>query len=61
MRTDKIWLGRSIMDNFEWADGYAKRFGIVYIDYSNNVARSIKDSAKWLASYFGGQNSEASQ
>lgn len=49
------------MDNFEWADGYAKMFGIVHIDYSNNAARSIKDSAKWLASYFGGQSSESSQ
>jgi beta-glucosidase len=27
-----IW---SLLDNFEWAFGYAKRFGIVYIDYAN--------------------------
>ena len=30
------------VDNFEWADGYAKRFGIVYVDYSNNKLRSLK-------------------
>ena len=53
-------MSRSIIDNFEWADGYAKRFGIVHIDYSNNRARSIKDSAKWLAHYFAGQTHPAS-
>jgi beta-glucosidase len=38
-----IW---SLMDNFEWALGYSKRFGIVYVDYDTQE-RIIKDSALW--------------
>lgn len=40
-----VW---SLMDNFEWAYGYSKRFGIVYIDYKTQK-RIIKDSAKWYS------------
>ncbi|MDO8108264.1 GH1 family beta-glucosidase [Isoptericola sp. b441] len=36
----------SLMDNFEWAHGYHKRFGIVRIDYDTQ-ARIWKDSAAW--------------
>ncbi|MGM0498773.1 MAG: GH1 family beta-glucosidase [Bacillota bacterium] len=38
-----VW---SLMDNFEWAYGYSKRFGIIYIDYDNGQNRILKDSAK---------------
>ena len=31
------------MDNFEWAEGYLKRFGIVYVDYESQI-RTIKNS-----------------
>ncbi|WP_299485809.1 GH1 family beta-glucosidase [Acaryochloris sp. IP29b_bin.137] len=36
----------SVMDNFEWAFGYDKRFGIVYVDYETQQ-RTLKDSAYW--------------
>jgi beta-glucosidase len=38
-----VW---SLMDNYEWAEGYAKRFGIVHVDY-HTQQRTLKDSAKW--------------
>lgn len=38
----------SLLDNFEWAFGYAKRFGLVYVDYATGE-RTIKESAKWYA------------
>ena len=36
----------SFMDNFEWAYGYSKRFGIVYVDFKTQE-RIMKDSALW--------------
>ncbi|MEI9979026.1 MAG: GH1 family beta-glucosidase [Edaphobacter sp.] len=38
----------SILDNFEWAEGYTQRFGLVYIDFPTQ-RRYMKDSAKWFA------------
>ena len=38
----------SLMDNFEWALGYEKRFGIVHVNYTTQK-RTPKDSAKWYS------------
>lgn len=43
-----IW---SFMDNFEWADGYANRFGLHYVDYTNGCKRYSKSSVDWYASW----------
>ena len=40
-----VW---SLMDNFEWAQGYSKRFGIVYVDYAAQ-RRIVKASGRWYA------------
>ena len=39
-----VW---SLMDNFEWAEGYSKRFGIVRVDYDTQ-RRTIKDSGRFF-------------
>ena len=40
-----VW---SLLDNFEWAHGYSKRFGIVHVDYATQQ-RTLKDSARRYA------------
>jgi beta-glucosidase len=40
----------SLMDNFEWAFGYERRFGIVHVDYATQQ-RTLKNSAKAYAEY----------
>lgn len=44
----KGYFAWSFMDNFEWAFGYEKRFGLVHVDYDTQV-RTAKDSALWYA------------
>ena len=40
-----VW---SLLDNFEWAYGYSKRFGIVHVDFDTQQ-RTPKDSARWYS------------
>ncbi|MEZ3159297.1 GH1 family beta-glucosidase [Microbacterium sp. BWT-B31] len=40
-----VW---SLLDNFEWGFGYAKRFGIVRVDF-DTLERTVKDSGRWYA------------
>jgi beta-glucosidase len=46
-----VW---SLMDNFEWAQGYSKRFGLTYIDYPT-LTRVLKDSAHWYHDWIASQ------
>jgi beta-glucosidase len=41
-----VW---SLLDNFEWAEGYRPRFGLIYVDYRTQ-RRILKDSAHWYRS-----------
>jgi beta-glucosidase len=38
----------SLLDSFEWAMGYTRRFGITYVDYATQQ-RTLKDSGRWYA------------
>ena len=39
----------SLLDNYEWAHGYSKRFGIVHVDYATQQ-RTIKSSGRYYSS-----------
>jgi beta-glucosidase len=45
----------SLLDNFEWAEGYAKRFGIVHVDFASQ-RRTPKQSAWWYAKVIAGNS-----
>ncbi|CAI9087592.1 OLC1v1021699C1 [Oldenlandia corymbosa var. corymbosa] len=43
-----VW---SLLDNFEWNNGFHARFGLIYVDYKNNSQRHPKLSAAWLKQF----------
>jgi beta-glucosidase len=45
-----VW---SLFDNFEWAEGYAPRFGIIHVDFETQ-RRTIRDSGRYWASLAAG-------
>jgi beta-glucosidase len=49
LRGYMVW---SLLDNFEWAEGYSKRFGIVFVDYGTQ-RRIPKMSARWYTEVIG--------
>ncbi len=49
-----VW---SLLDNYEWAEGYSKRFGIVYVDYATQK-RIIKESGHWYAAFIASHKQE---
>jgi len=46
----KGYFAWSLVDNFEWAEGYLRRFGLVHIDYATQQRR-LKDSALWYRAF----------
>src|SRR5690606_16349977 len=44
-----VW---SLLDNFEWADGFEPRFGLIHVDFKSKK-RTLKESAKWFRSFLG--------
>ncbi|KAF7302934.1 Glycoside hydrolase family 1 protein [Mycena kentingensis (nom. inval.)] len=48
----RAYLAWSLLDNFEWADGYTTRFGVTYVDYADAQKRYPKQSALFVKEWF---------
>ncbi|KAJ7982164.1 Beta-glucosidase [Quillaja saponaria] len=47
----KGYLTWSLLDNFEWTEGFTLRYGLVFVDYNNGLKRYPKKSAYWFKEF----------
>lgn len=52
-----VW---SLLDNFEWAEGFKPRFGLVYVDYASQ-RRILKESGKWFRDFLANKANQFSE
>ena len=50
----KGYFAWSLLDNFEWAEGYARRFGLVHVDFETQQRR-LKLSGQWYRAFLKGE------